>query len=147
MNNWMKSTLGVTLAGIVVLLATYGKQLAEAFNALWLFLLAMSESAPLGLASFAVALSIATLSRYYLRKWTPTLKCPLSRDFVVDMATLLVGMTVALVQMWNGGAADRMSALWLGIGAGLAAPFLYNGLAAVFGLMARGLRAAEGEKP
>lgn len=143
MNNWMKSTLGVTAAGLIVLIATYGKQLAEAFRALWLFTVEMSDSAPLGLTTFAIALSIATLSRWFVRKWVPHLKCPLSRDFIVDASALLIAVTVTLLQMWGGGPSARLSALWAGIGAGLLAPLLYNGLAAVFGLIGRTLQAKE----
>lgn len=141
MNNWIKSSLGVTVAGLIVLFATYGQPFVEALKALWLLVLDMSKSAPLGLASFGIALSLATGSRWFMRKWVPYIAgCPLSRDFIVDASALVIGVTVTMAQMW-GSPQDRLSALWLGVGAGLVAPLLYNGLAAVFGLLGRGMHA------
>jgi hypothetical protein len=142
MNGIIKSTIGVSLAGFVVLLATYGKQLAESINALWILTLEASKSAPMGLVSFMIALGLATLSRWFLRKWVPDLKCPLSRDFIIDAAALVMGVTVVWLQMQGGDALDRLNALWIGLAAGLFAPLLYNGLAAVFGLLGRALKNA-----
>ncbi len=141
MNNWIKSGIGVSVAGLIVLLATHGTQLAEALLALWLLMIQMTDSAPLGLASFFVAVSLATLSRWFLCKWVPQVEGePRARDFLIDCAAVVIGTTVAMVQMWSGGPQARLSALWLGIGAGLVAPLLYNGLSTLASLGARALR-------
>ncbi len=141
MNNWIKSGIGVSVAGLIVLLATHGTQLAEALLALWLLMIQMTDSAPLGLASFFVAVSLATLSRWFLCKWVPQVEGePRARDFLIDCAAVVIGMTVAMVQMWSGGPQARLSALWLGIGAGLVAPLLYNGMSTLVSLGTRALR-------
>lgn len=146
MNNWIKGSIGVSLASFIVLLATYGAQLATSMKALWMLMLDASASAPLGLASFVIALGLATLSRWFLRKWTPHLKCPLSRDFIIDTAALLIGVTVVWLQMQSAGPVARLNALWIGLAAGWSAPLVYNGLAAVFGLLGRTLRLPDGPK-
>lgn len=141
MNNWVKSGIGVSVAGLIVLIATYGTQLAEALLALWLLMIQMTDSAPLGLASFFLALSLATASRWFLCKWVPAFDGePRARDFLIDTAALVIGISITLVQMWSGGPQARLSALWLGIGAGLVAPIIYNGLSAAIALGVRALR-------
>lgn len=138
MNNFIKSTIGVSLVGFLVLIATYGKQLAESLGALGILLFRASDAAPLGLASFVIALALCLLSRYFLRKWLPDLRCPLSRDFIIDAAALAVGISVVWLQMAGTGVAvDRLNALWIGLAAGLGTPLAYNGLAAFFGLVGR----------
>lgn len=142
MNNWVKSTLGVSLAAFLVLIATYGAQLVEAIKALWLLLIEASKTAPLGLSSFGVAFGLAVLSRWFLRKWIPHLKCPLSRDFIIDGAALLIGVSVTWLQMAANAPIDRLNALWIGLAAGLSAPLAYNFFAALVGLIGRAMKNA-----
>lgn len=142
MNSWVKSTLGVSVAAFIVLIATYGAQLAEAVKALWLLTLEASKTAPLGLASFVIAFALAVLSRWFLRKWIPRLKCPLSRDFIIDGAALLIGMSVSWLQMAANTPVDRLNALWIGLAAGLSAPLAYNFFAALGGLVGRAMKNA-----
>lgn len=140
MNSWIKSIGGVSLAGMFVLLATYGKQLAEAGMALWMFVLDAGRTAPLGVASFFVAIALAVSSRYFLRKWLPDLKCPLSRDFLVDATAVVIGLVTVWVQMLDVAPVERIKALWIGAMAGFIAPHVYNGLAAIGGLLTRPVR-------
>ena len=142
MNNWLKGSLGVGFAGFIVLLAQYGEKLALAIKALWILTLEASQDAPLGLSAFFIALGLAVLSRWFLRKWVPHLKCPLSRDFIIDAAALLTGITVVWLQMQGAGPIARLNALWIGLAAGLSAPLLYNFLAALGGLAGRALKDA-----
>jgi len=142
MNKFVKGTLGITIAGLFVLLATYGKPLAEAIEALWSLLLKASDDAPLGVASFALALTLATLSRGFLLKYMPAFRCFKSRDFVIDSAALLVGMAVTWLQMAAADPLARLNALWIGLIAGLAAPLVYNAFVALFALIGRTMRPA-----
>lgn len=134
MNTWTKSTLGVSVAGLIVLLATHGTALAEALTKLWLVMLRFSDSAPLGLSSFLLALGIAVVSQPFLRRWMPALRCPMSRDFLIDAAALAIGLAVMLAQVRD------LFGWLLGILAGFAAPLVFKGLAALVGLAWRALQ-------
>lgn len=134
MNGWVKSTLGVSLGGLIVLLATNGAALAEALTSLWLVMLRFSDSAPLGLSSFLLALTMAVVSQPFLRRWTPDLKCPLSRDFLIEAAALVIALAVMLAQVRD------LFGWMLGLLAGFMAPLVFKGLAALCGLVWRGLQ-------
>jgi len=139
-NNWIKSTFGASLVGLIYIVATQGKDFASGALALWMLLLNAAKTAPLGLASFGIALVLSVLSRYFLRKHLPQLRCPLSRDFLIDAAAVVVGIAAVWFQMSHLAPIDRVNALWIGLVAGLAAPHVYNLLAALGGLVVRSIR-------
>jgi hypothetical protein len=131
MNNFFKSTLGISAAGLLVLLAANGAALVAAAGGAWTFLLTLAHTAPLGLSSFALALALGIAVQPFLRKWLPDLGCHASREFLIESAALTIGILV----MW--GQLRTLGGLLLGILAGLMAPYAQKGLAAVGGLLYR----------
>ena len=138
MNNIAKSTIGVSLAGLFVLFATHGAQFFDAANAAWLFLLKLSEGAPLGLSSFLLAITLGSVSQPFLRHWLPAMPCKMSREFVAEFAALVIGVVV----MWE--QTHTLNGLLLGLLAGFASPLVYKGIAAACALT---WRAVSGGKP
>lgn len=134
MNTAAKSGLLVIITAVVTLFATHGSAFFDAMSAGWLFLLKMTEGAPLGLTSFLLALALGVASQPFLHRWVPRLKCPLSREFIIESAALLIGVGVMWAQL------RTLPALLLGLLAGLSAPYAYKGVAAVAGLVARALK-------
>jgi len=129
MNAWLKSTLGISAAGLLVLLAANGKALVDVLLAAWLFLLKLAATAPLGVSSFALALALAVLVQPFVRRWiAPLVACTASRDFLVESAALAVGFAV----MW--GQLRSINGALLGILAGLLAPYVHKGAAALLAL-------------
>jgi hypothetical protein len=131
MNNFFKSMLGISLAGFLVLLASNGAALVDAAGGAWTFLLTLAHTAPLGLSSFVLALALGIAAQPFLRKWLPALQCHASREFIVESVALAIGIAVMWVQLRS------LSGLLLGILAGLLAPYVQKGFAAVAGLLYR----------
>jgi hypothetical protein len=131
MNNFFKSSLGISAAGLLVLLATNGAALVGAAGGAWTFLLTLAHTAPLGLSSFLLALALGIAVQPFLRKWLPDLRCHASREFLIESAALAIGIGV----MW--GQLRTLSGLLLGILAGLFAPYAQKGLAAGFALLSQ----------
>ena len=129
----------ITGAGIVTVLAglaLHGGKLLEVAKGSWLFLLALSDTAPLGLASFLLALALGVLSRPFLLRYLPAMPCHSSREFVIDASALLTGVLVMYLQL------RTLNGALLGLLAGFAAPLVARCLAAVWALT---LRATVGE--
>lgn len=139
MNGIVKSTLGISIGGLLVLIATNGPALAEALNGLWLVLLKFSETAPLGLSSFLLSLALGVASQPFLRRWMPALRCPLSRDFLIDSSAIVIALAVMLAQMRS------LQGWMLGLLAGFMAPHVFRGLAALGGLIWSGVQKGEVE--
>lgn len=141
MNGVAKSTLGISIAGLLVLIATNGAALAEALQGLWLVMLKFSDTAPLGLSSFLLALALAVVSQPFLRKWMPHLRCPMSRDFLIESAALAIALAVMLAQVRD------LKGWMLGLLAGFMAPYVFKGLAAIGSLAWRAMQRGEGGTP
>ncbi len=121
----------ITWAGIaaaVTLLATNGAALLEVVAGVWLFLLKLSDTAPLGLASFLLALGLGVLSRPFLLRYLPPMPCHSSREFVIDTAALVIGVGVMFGQL------RTLNGALLGLLAGFAAPLVARGIAALWNL-------------
>lgn len=134
MNGFLKSAAWSAVFGVVYLFAAHGKAFFEAMHAGWLFFVKVTSDAPLGLSSFLLALALATASQPFLTRWMPALKCPLSREFLIESAALVIGLGVMWAQL------RTLPALMLGTLAGLLAPYLHKGLHALVSLTARAIR-------
>lgn len=124
----------ITTAGVVAILgalALNGGKLVEVATGAWLFLLKLSATAPLGLSSFLLALSLGVASRPFLLHYLPPMPCKASRDFVIDASALVIGCGVMFAQL------RTLNGLLLGLLAGFAAPLIAKALGALFGLTRR----------
>lgn len=128
MNKWLQGTLGISAAGLLVLLASNGKALVDVALGVWLFLLKLCDTAPMGLASFALAFAIAVFSQPFVHRALRELHCEASREFLSMCGGLAVGMIVMLLQL------PTTKGALLGILAGLLAPLAWKGIDALAGL-------------
>lgn len=129
MNKWLQSTLGVSAAALLVLLASHGKSFIEALEASWVFLLKLVETAPMGLASFAMSLTMAVLAQAFIARVAEQLKCASSREVIRSAVSLLFGFAVMYLQL------PTVKGALLGLLAGFAGPFAYQAVAALCGLI------------
>lgn len=134
MNNWIKSLFGVSGATLLVLIAMHGADLASSAKAAALFLYVLVERAPLGLASFLLASALGVLAQAFVERFANELPCPKSRDFALALLALLIGVSVMWFQL------KTFTGLLLGLIAGFSAPFLYQGVAALWNLAMRSLK-------
>lgn len=126
-----KSRWAITWTGVVAaitLIAANGKQMLEVVVGTWAFLERLSETAPLGVWSFALALSLGVLSRPFLVKYFPALPRAKTRDFLIDVSALVIGLGVMYGQL------RTLDGALLGLMAGFAAPLLAQGLAVLVGM-------------
>ncbi len=131
MNRWVHSVFGLSLAGLLVLLATHGPALIGVFGDAWALLLRVLAEAPAGLLSFALALTLAVVAQPWLRGALPVMRCELSREFLIESAALAIGFGVMWLQR------PTLTGALLGGLAGLAAPYVQKGLTATFRLSQR----------
>lgn len=128
MNNWLKSTLGLSAAAAFVLFAQYGKPFVVALDGAFRFLFKLAADAPLGASSFALALALAVGVQPLLYTAMKQLRCPESRDFLVMAAALVVAVAVMWIQL------HTLQGLLLGLLAGFAAPHVFKGITALIRL-------------
>lgn len=119
---------GASIGAAVGLIVANGAKLLEIGQGTWLFLLNLSETAPLGLSSFLLALALAVASRPFLLSYLPAMPCHVSRDFVIDTAALVIGFGVMYGQL------RTLNGALLGLLAGFAAPLVARGLSALWGM-------------
>lgn len=116
------------IAAAAALIAANGAKVIEVALGVWLFLLKLTETAPLGLASFALALALGVASRPFLLRYLPATPCRTSRDFIVDASALVIGLGVMFVQL------RTLNGALLGLLAGFAAPLVARAIGALLGL-------------
>lgn len=144
----MNKTGTITVGAVVALLGAIGANatpIVEAIKAAWSFFGEAMAGAPLGTGSFLLSLVLAVVSQPFLKKWVPHLKCPLSRDFIIESAALVIATVTLWAQMQGLGAVQRLYALILGLIAGFCAPYVHKGIAALIGLAGRGARRWTGD--
>lgn len=122
----------ITWAGIgaaLALLAANGAQVLQLVEGTWLFLGKLSDTAPLGVASFGLALAFGVLTRPLLQKYLPLCTDhPTRREAAVDLAAVVIGAAVMFGQL------RTLDGLLLGILAGLLAPQLAKVIAVLWGI-------------
>lgn len=129
MNRWLQSAFGVTAATLLVLLASHGKALVEAIEAAFLFLFKLSETAPMGLASFMLSLALCVAALASFQRIAAAIKCDRSREVVMSALSLLIGFSVMFLQL------RTVQGALLGLLAGFSGPFVYQAVAALIGLV------------
>jgi hypothetical protein len=134
MNKTAAAAGSASITTLLILFAMHGKGAGEALMGLWLVLNKFTEDAPFGLVSFLLALALAIGFAPFLRKWLPgRVSHPEARRFAVDVGPILVGFLVMWLQL------RTLPGLMSGILAGLAAPPIQKGLAALWALAGRSL--------
>lgn len=122
----------ISITGVVAIigaLALNGSKLVEFANGTWKFLLNLSATAPMGLASFLLALAFGMLLRPALQKHLPP--CPdhpTRREAVIDFSGIVVGFVVMFAQL------PTFFGVLLGILVGLLAPQLAKLIALLWGI-------------
>lgn len=118
MSDPIKTLTGVSLAGVVGLFALYGEKFWESARAAWLFLLEITKTAPLGLASFFAALTLATMLVLALDRWIPGCDNKHGRRALIEVAALVAAVYLSWLQIHN------LNGLLFGVLAGLMAPLV-----------------------
>jgi len=113
----VKSATGVSLAALFIILATNGKQFIEAAAAFPALVQAYSLGLPFGFWSGAVATLLASGFHMFARSWH-------SRSLGIEIATIMIGITVVMVQQMGGTGSEVLSALFVGLVAGFGGLFL-----------------------
>lgn len=100
----------------------------------WLFLLRITDSAPVGVWSFLIAAILPACFAPWLRRGLPPNWHSKSRDFIVETAALLAGVALAWLP-WQ-----TLNGLLVGIMGGFMSPYLTLAWQAGTGLAARVIR-------
>jgi len=127
-------TFATAIGTVVTALAMHGKGAIEALAGVPVLLQAWASGLPLGIWSFLLSLCLGTLV------WlTAIVKLPPASDgrrphFSADTIALLVALSVTETQQWfaGRGQGQLLSAMWIGLIAGLLAPYLGRALRALF---------------
>lgn len=111
----------------------------ENIEAVWLFLLRLTETAPIGVWTFLIATIVPACLGPYLSRGLPPAWHPESRAFLVETAALLVGVALAWLP-WR-----TLPGLLVGIVAGLASPYVTKAWQAAIGVLGRYIARRLGE--
>lgn len=125
-----KVLTGVSLGGAIVLFALYGEKFWVQANAAWIFLIKLTETAPLGLAAFFASWTLSTMLVITLRRWVPPMRNENGRRFLIEGLGLLGAIFTAWIQM-RGPASSTFDGVLFGILAGFMAPMTATGLFAI----------------
>lgn len=139
MNNVFKNSIWGIAAAIAIGFATYGSKIVEALHAAWLFMLTLSDEAPLGLTSFAISVTISVLAQLFLRRHWPKSSTAASRSMWVDSIGVVLGGAVMYVLL------PTTQGMLLGIMAGFVAPWVSRIASLVAGTAVHALRSKSAE--
>lgn len=103
-------------------------------ESVWLFLLRITESAPLGFWTLFISTVFPACFGPYLRRGLPQNWHSKSRDFIVETVALLAGIGLAWLP-WQ-----TLEGLLVGIMGGFMSPYLTLGWQALTGLLSRYVR-------
>lgn len=118
-----------SFVAIVGALALNGSKLIEFASGAWAFLLNLSATAPMGVVSFLLALTLGLLVRPALQKYLPPCpEHPTRREGAIDFSGVLVGFVVMYAQL------PTFYGVLLGIMVGLLAPQLAKLIALLWGI-------------
>lgn len=116
-----------TVTAAVALVATHGSAFLEALAGLPALISAWSTQMPFGAASFLLSLGVSAGVCAFALRWLPDCDNDAGRHFIVESAALVVAVVVSVLQQRSSAAGDLLTALWLGLLAGFAAPWLVRG--------------------
>lgn len=97
----------------------------------WLFLVNLTQTAPVGVWTFLIAAIFPACAGPYLRRGLPATWHPKSRDFIVETVALFAGIGLAWLP-WQ-----TLNGLLVGIMAGFMSPYLTLGWQAAAGMLRR----------
>ena len=134
MNELTKWFTGTSLIGFIAVFALHGEAFLNAVGALPALIAAFSANFPFGLKSFALSFALAALVFSYIRR---SCACKLRREFISEGMALCTALAVTLLQQYLDPSFDSkapsvlLSAVWVGLLAGLGAPFVVRGMMSV----------------
>lgn len=131
------NTVGVSaLGGLFVLLAVNGEKFWAGMAAAWKFLLAISETAPLGVGSFFTALALATIATVACRHFLPPSANKDKRTLGIEALAIALALFVAFSQL------SGLYAWIVGLAAGLSASVFAGVIMALAAWVGRSLESA-----
>ena len=116
------------LAPFVVLWATYGKPFTDALGGIPALASAWSSQLPFGVGSVIFVLLVSMATWAWCIRWLPDTKDKQRPQFASASIAIAVAIMVTVGQQWGGDPGSILNAVWLGFTAGVAAPWLANGL-------------------
>lgn len=122
--------VGTAIAAVLAALSAHGKAAVDALAGVPLLLQAWASGLPLGIWSFALALLLSVLVWAKVITLLPRTTAGRSAHFASDTVALLTALAVAVTQqtLADGSPGGLVSALWIGLIAGLLAPYIGRGL-------------------
>jgi hypothetical protein len=130
MNGRTQGLSWAMVVAVVTLIATQGRPLIDALSGLPALLQAWSAGMPLGALSFLISLGVAAGACAFLLRWLPACDNDAGRHFIAETATIVAAVCVSVGQAWSQDSGKLLSALWLGLIAGFAAPWVVRGIRA-----------------
>lgn len=130
MNEKFKTAFGVGIAGLFVLIAMYGKSIVDVGMAIPALAIAWSAQLPLGVWSVLLAFVTSMAAWAFSIHWLPDTRDGQRPQFAAATIAVLVGIAVTVGQQW-GRPGAVLSATWMGFTAGVAAPWVANGIRSI----------------
>lgn len=130
MDGWLKKTLGLGLSSLFVLIAVNGEKFAASLSAALAFLVELTAKAPLGVWSFLLALSIATVAQAFLALFLD-IPCAKRRDAVLAACGFALGAGLMYLQL------PTRNGVLLALLVGFVSPFTHQCIAGLWSLAKR----------